>query len=116
MANPQALTIHVPIHGEVLVRFGGSEDLHPMGTFEQSVPVVLDPGNGTVLFNWTPEVRDHIRDRNRVGEPTPLLQHPDKSTYDLLYELLLKEPGLERPEVLAEKILNTLGNEGRISA
>lgn len=61
------LTIQVPITGEVLLRIDGIEGLHPVGKFEQLVPVEFAAGPGEVSFAFSPEMWNGIQNRITPG-------------------------------------------------
>jgi hypothetical protein len=109
------LTMHVPVSGEVLLRVNGVEGVHTMGAFETQVPVTLAVSAGRIGFDWTPKVWEEAINTRGVGTPTPLRQNPNLSTYSIILKVL-EDGGVKLPEPLAEKLCETLGNEGRLSA
>lgn len=66
------LEVRIPVRGEVLLRFEGSEETHKVGSFEQAVPVRFDPGAGmiTVSFDTMPApVKEEAEPEEKGEEP-----------------------------------------------
>lgn len=114
MAGMDKLNVSIPVSGEVLLRVNGVEGLHPVGTFEQNIPLTFSASAGEVSFSFATKLWEEAIRNKGVAPPTPTIPNPDLSTDSLVREVL--EEHLEAfPDALASKIVEYLGREGRLA-
>lgn len=114
MAAQYPLTVHVPIRGKLLIRLDGTEVLHEVGDFSQDIPLAFTPGPGEVSFQFEEKFWEGaVKNRKEGGRSSdPLVV---RSTFEIILGVL-EGSGVKAPAPLAEALLNTLNNEGRLRA
>ena len=113
MPETYPLTVHVPIRGKLLIQLDGTDALHEVGTFEQNVDVVFQPGPGNVEFSFDKKFWEGaIESRKGVEPPTPATE-ADEQIIGIIEEAV-KEQRVFGPEprYLAGFIYARLSREG----
>lgn len=112
MAKHNPLTVNVPIRGKLLIRLDGTEALHEVGDFSQDVSVAFMPGPGEVSFQFDEKFWE-ANVNGKGGRTTDPLPDPGQSTFQIVLKVL-EDSGVKVPAALAEALLNTLHQEGRL--
>lgn len=113
MSESTPVNIRVPIKGQLLIKLDGFTALHEVGTFEKELNVAFSTAGGNIGFTFDKEFwAATIEDKGgRSTDPQP---NAGLSTYSIILKVL-EDNCVPRSAQMAEALLNTLGNEGRLA-